>query len=242
MQGAEEMTEFEITRINETEILRRTVEALLALPGATGLHVDYGDETDALHNSTDLVAIEEACFAVDQVHLYLTRPAMPTQWVWFIWGNGNHGLDAIIDYTVKLKEALRPVNHWIEQQELSNRSNTMNKTIYTAAAALLRASCSATPAYAATQPPTPAKSENVGLCKSIGTLAATIMELRQEGGSYATMYQSAVSNESERMRNLVTFMVTQAFEVPRYKSDRYRSDAVADFRNQWELVCIKQFA
>ena len=115
------MTEFQITRKNETEILRRTVEALLALPGATGLHVAYsGGTTDALYNATDFEAIKEACFAVDEVHLYLTRPAMQTQCVSFIWGNGYHGFDAITEYTVGLEEALRPVGDWIEQQELSN--------------------------------------------------------------------------------------------------------------------------
>jgi hypothetical protein len=111
------MTEFEITRNNETEILRRTVEALLAMPAATGIDVDDGDDEYALYRSTDFEAIKDACFAVDECYLFTNTIDGKRQYVYFIWGNGNNGLDAITDYTVGLKEALKPVNDWIEQRE-----------------------------------------------------------------------------------------------------------------------------
>lgn len=108
----------DLTRNNETEILRRTVEALLAMPGATGLHVAYDGFVEcALHDSSDFEAIREACLAVDDCRLYLTRGGHKTQWVYFIWANGNYGLDAITDYSIGLKDALKPVFDWIEQQE-----------------------------------------------------------------------------------------------------------------------------
>lgn len=114
----------DLTRNNETEILRRVVDALLAMPGATGLHVVYpGDEEDALHNATDFEAIKETCFAVDDVRLYLTRPSHKTEWVYFIWGNGTYGLHCICDYTIGLEDALQPVDDWINLQESALYAN-----------------------------------------------------------------------------------------------------------------------
>lgn len=104
-----------MTRNIETEILRRTVDALLAMPGVTGLHVDDGGYDYALRNATDFDMIKDVCFGVDDCIVRVPRCGS----VYFIWGNGNDGLDAITDYTVKLEEPLKPVFEWIEQAELA---------------------------------------------------------------------------------------------------------------------------
>lgn len=68
---------------NEREILKRTVEGLLALPGVTGLHMDDGGEGAALHNCSDFDQIYEACDAVDDCRIYVTRLGHPTSFVFF---------------------------------------------------------------------------------------------------------------------------------------------------------------
>ena len=120
----------------------------------------------------------------------------------------------------------------------------MKNLIYTATLLLCSAYCGATPAYAATPAPTLVSitSEELGLCTAIGELAAVVMELRQQGGSYASMYATALQSDDESIRQVNITMIEQAFQVPRYQSDRYRSEAVADFRNQWEQGCIVEFS
>ena len=100
----------------EREILKRTVEGLLALPSVTGLHVDDGGDEDALHNCSDFDQIYEACDAVDDCRLYVTRCGHPTSFIWFIWGNGNDGLDCITDYGVSLEPVMGPISDWINEQ------------------------------------------------------------------------------------------------------------------------------
>ncbi len=105
----------ETIREIETEILRRTVEALLAIPGATGLNVDDGGDEFALEDCTDFDQIRDACFAVDECRVYASKGQRVSQWVFFVWG--NEGWDAICDYTTNLEETLAPVHHWIETLE-----------------------------------------------------------------------------------------------------------------------------
>ncbi|GGF24309.1 hypothetical protein GCM10011321_14600 [Youhaiella tibetensis] len=35
-------------------------------------------------------------------------------------------------------------------------------------------------------------------------------------------------------------MVVDAYDSPRFQTDRNRASAVDDYRNKWELVCFKQ--
>lgn len=107
------------TQENETEILRRVVTALLAIPNVTGIDVDDGGDEVELHNATDFEKIKETCFGVDECHLFVKQPGERRQWVYFIWGNGNLGLNCISDYGISLEEPLKPVFDWIEEQDVS---------------------------------------------------------------------------------------------------------------------------
>lgn len=116
-----------ITPVNETEILCRTVEALRAIPGATKLCICYEDDYEAalqIDADTPFEAIAEEAFACDSATLRLVlrigddgRPVRSM--VWFIWSNGNDGLDCIADYGISLEEPLKPVMDWIEEQEMA---------------------------------------------------------------------------------------------------------------------------
>lgn len=113
----------------------------------------------------------------------------------------------------------------------------MNRIIYTAT--LLLASCSAQPAYAATPTPVSITSEQVELCRSIGELAAVIMEGRQNGSSYASLYAVTMENENKSIRDLSISMIDTAFMIDRFQSQKFRTEAVQNFRNIWEQECIK---
>lgn len=111
------------TRNNEIQILRRIVEALAADESITYLAVDDGGDEDALllpkaQIVDEFASIVEACFAVDDCHIRVKRAAPQAgSFVYFIWGNGNDGWDAVTDYGVSLEETLRPVFDWIDEQE-----------------------------------------------------------------------------------------------------------------------------
>lgn len=96
---------------NEKEILKRVVHSLLALPDVKGLHVDDGNDEYALENCSDFDKIYEACNAVDDCRLYVKN-----SFVYFIWGNGNDGLDCICDYGVSLEPVMAPIFEWIESK------------------------------------------------------------------------------------------------------------------------------
>ena len=101
-----------LTRNNETEILRRTVEALLAMPGHEDVHLCYDfDRKTALvvTRETPFEQVVQEAFACGSCTL-----RVGSKWVSLIWHNGNYGLDAITDYTSPLKEILDPVFDWIE--------------------------------------------------------------------------------------------------------------------------------
>lgn len=101
-----------LTRQIETVILRKTVEAVLAEPGVTGIHVWDGGDEEALYNCSDIDQITEVAFAVDECEFYIVRPGHKTQWIRFIWNNGDYGLTCVSDYTVGLDDALKPVYEW----------------------------------------------------------------------------------------------------------------------------------
>ena len=97
-------------------IARKVAEALIA--AGMPVTVDYNDGEPPLVQSTDVDKILEEAFAVDECW-YLVKPGkdgMYDHMVYFIWGNGNCGWDAITDYSTALEEVLKPVNEWIEKE------------------------------------------------------------------------------------------------------------------------------
>lgn len=106
-----------MTRTRQIEVLlfTRTVTALrAAFPGET-IDLCYEDDYAAAMQITPETSVEDAlgdAFACDSCTL-----CIGSKWIWFIWGNGNWGLDAITDYTVSLEDALKPVMEWLDWME-----------------------------------------------------------------------------------------------------------------------------
>jgi len=70
-------------------------------------------------------------------------------------------------------------------------------------------------------------------CERVGILATSIMEARQSGAPMSELMKIADGNK------LLQLMVVQAYEEPRFSSDRYQQNATNDFRAEWELACYK---
>lgn len=113
-----------INRNVEEPILRRVCAALIE--AGFKLTVDYENgymDEPPVQNSTDIDAIVEEAFAVDEFHLMTSRSGVGgcgnsyDSFVYFIWANGDNGWTCISDYNVSLETILQPVNDWIDEQE-----------------------------------------------------------------------------------------------------------------------------
>lgn len=77
-------------------------------------NVNNGGDTYELPGPTaDHKIVLDTMFATDEEYLYFFKDGKRCGWVWFIYGNGNGGLDVISDYTTNLEDVLKPVFDWI---------------------------------------------------------------------------------------------------------------------------------
>lgn len=100
-----------IRRLMELAIVRKLVNTIL-LDGYT-ISVDGGGEDFDLSRSTDVEAIMDATFAVDEATLFMhTLPKTPIGWVSLVHGNG---VDIISDWTTNLDYCVDPATIYAER-------------------------------------------------------------------------------------------------------------------------------
>lgn len=75
-----------------------------------------GDHPELPDPTNDVRNILGAMFATDDEHLLFYKDGKRVGWVYFIYGNGNGGLDVISDCTTNLEPVLAPVCDWVNQQ------------------------------------------------------------------------------------------------------------------------------
>lgn len=74
-------------------------------------------------------------------------------------------------------------------------------------------------------------------CDSIAKMAGTIMQARQAGMDMGKVLETSSANEalSRRVRDLTV----AAYESPRYSTEKNKTRAVEDFKNDAYLACVK---
>lgn len=83
---------------------------------------------------------------------------------------------------------------------------------------------------------------SIEFCIVMGTIAETVMEYRQEGGSMSNMMQVMSNMDSDpALTELSMQIVRDAFEIPRFSSPEYQRREIVDFRNEVEAVCFASF-
>ena len=112
-----------MSRDNETEILRRVLTALAADETVqkieledTGSFLTAQWLRESIQKPDILQDIIEECFACDDCTMVVHLTGGKTSFLYFIWGNGNDGWDAICDYGVKLEGTLVETWEWIMEQ------------------------------------------------------------------------------------------------------------------------------
>lgn len=71
-------------------------------------------------------------------------------------------------------------------------------------------------------------------CKVYAKLAYETMDARQSGISMVDMIEAAEGQSS------IEQVITAAYEVPRYSTERYREQAIQDFTDKVYLGCVKK--
>jgi hypothetical protein len=82
----------------------------------------------------------------------------------------------------------------------------------------------------------PAVSFSKDICGAMGGLSETIMKARQQGIALSTI-NPLVAGMDPELRPIAEAIVRTAYRMPRYDSDRMRSNAPAEFRNMVEMDC-----
>lgn len=78
---------------------------------------------------------------------------------------------------------------------------------------------------------TPLTAETEDPCPVLGELSGVIMENRQAGTPISKMMSVSPDND------LVTAIILQAYQQPRYSTEKYRQRAIDDFANTVMTAC-----
>lgn len=98
----------------EKRIARKLLEA--GHEAGYSFNVNNGGDEDELPKPVRTIeTVLEAMFATDDEKIHFYKGEKYVGWVWFIYGNGNGGLDVISDYTTNLDPIMGPVNALIDQ-------------------------------------------------------------------------------------------------------------------------------
>lgn len=77
----------------------------------------------------------------------------------------------------------------------------------------------------------------IAMCKQIGSLAETIMDIRQKGATMSFVMEEMIK-ASPDLEGFLRGMIKQAYAVPLYGSDEYQAMAKIQFRDTFELACF----
>jgi len=98
----------------------------------------------------------------------------------------------------------------------------------------------ATPIFAVEKPGSSSTSGAYDSRKEISGLAALIMQLRQANAPMSRMIEIALTEEDKTTREIGVEMVKLAYEQDAYSTEKYQQEAIREFENTWNRVCIKR--
>ena len=93
------------------------------------------------------------------------------------------------------------------------------------------------------------KQGKMELCMSMGSIAKTIMEKRQQGAELSKMLTAFGAAEEEMAPDStakktalgsVMHILKAAYEVPRWNTSKLQQNAITDFSNEVLLTCIQE--
>lgn len=76
-----------------------------------------GDENELKEPTDNVKLLLDTMFATDDEHLLVYKDGKRYGWVYFIYGNGNSGLDVVSDYTTNLEHIMEGVNKMLDMYQ-----------------------------------------------------------------------------------------------------------------------------
>jgi len=76
-------------------------------------------------------------------------------------------------------------------------------------------------------------------CELYADLAGAVMAARQLRRPFFDVLGNADDSKSPEFRRIFTEIVTQAYETPVFSTEEYRQRAIADFTNDFSVMCFR---
>lgn len=111
-----------MNKVEETIFMK----ALTALHRAGYIITAVDDGGDSLVNVSDPFAAKEAAEAVESCAVFFKNAAGERAGIWFIWGDGNEGLDCLSDCTTNVSGHLDFIDDWIRYATKTTLARLLN--------------------------------------------------------------------------------------------------------------------
>lgn len=79
----------------------------------------------------------------------------------------------------------------------------------------------------------------VDSCTAIENMAETIMDRRQSGVKMSILMDIAKESKDKSLSRIITSLIIEAYEKPRYNTEKHKRRVIEDFRNNAFLNCYK---
>ena len=76
-------------------------------------------------------------------------------------------------------------------------------------------------------------------CAAVGRIAEKVMERRQGGMSLQSTMDVVIPKGNDKVGPGFRKMIMDAYEVPYYQMQESKDRAIGEFRDQWQLTCMK---
>ena len=77
-------------------------------------------------------------------------------------------------------------------------------------------------------------------CDAIERMAGAIMESRQLGVLYSDIYKLLSAEKNETARKVGLALVKEAYDRPKYDTEKYQHREISKFRNNVYKICIER--
>ncbi|MCZ7484577.1 hypothetical protein [Rhizobium rhizogenes] len=76
-------------------------------------------------------------------------------------------------------------------------------------------------------------------CAAVGRIAEKVMERRQGGKSLQSTMDVVIPKDNDKVGPGFRKMIMDAYEVPFFNMQESKDRAIGEFRDQWQLTCMK---
>lgn len=80
---------------------------------------------------------------------------------------------------------------------------------------------------------------DAALCRSVESVAKTVMTARQNGRSMSDMMESTSKIQGAKIAEMAKSIVKTAYDKPRFTTEEHKQRAIENHGNEWAAQCWK---